>query len=181
VHRIAKLFAVTVCFIALFATLQGTVFASSSIREQNAQPLVTCSGNGCNGLDPVNTGCSATASTILTAPIKWGTQTVGTVNLRFSSACQTNWAQVVSSIGPAQFNAEVERDNGVDGPLLGYCVGVSDFCGQNGVVGSTFAYTDMVWARDVSALAFGEMLDPNSSQSGSACVKQQPGSPALSC
>lgn len=130
-------------------------------------PIVTCSGNGCTGLDPVATGCSASASTILSGGIFNGSgQRIGTINLRFSSVCQTNWAQIVSSIGSVPIQALVDRESGADGPGVVECepTNCSSF------VTATSAFTNMVWAPDVPALASGEIVQGNSTFIG--CVTQ---------
>ncbi|HLG63874.1 MAG TPA: DUF2690 domain-containing protein [Ktedonosporobacter sp.] len=171
----------TLLLLALFS-LPGPAFAASTqqmVKMQQShvhahlapttafQPAVTCSGNGCTGRDPVQTGCSATASTVLSGGIFNGSgQRIGTINLRFSSACGTNWAQVVSSIGSVPLAAIVTRASGVDGPKVSECEPVS--C--NGFVVSTSAFTNMVWAPDVPALAGGEIQQNGTNFFG--CVTQ---------
>lgn len=48
----------------------------------------SCSGNGCNGLDPVATGCSNGSYTVLS-----GRYAGGLLELRWGPDCQTNWAR----------------------------------------------------------------------------------------
>ncbi|HEU5227088.1 MAG TPA: DUF2690 domain-containing protein [Ktedonobacteraceae bacterium] len=138
----------------------GTAFAASNqqVHMQAHQahaaallPMVTCSGNGCTGLDPVQTGCSASASTVLSKGIFNGSQRIGTINLRFSSVCQTNWAQIVSSIGPVQFETFVIRASGVDGSRIEECE--PNTCGT--FITDSSAFTNMVWAPDVPTSATG--------------------------
>ena len=61
---------------------------------QNSHVQVTCSGNGCNGLNPVTTGCSAGAYTVQTAVFS-----NSYVELRYSPTCGTNWGRVTSKVG----------------------------------------------------------------------------------
>jgi hypothetical protein len=53
----------------------------------------TCSGYGCDYQDPVATGCSSGAYTVTSAAITYQGVTYGTVELRWSPTCQTNWAR----------------------------------------------------------------------------------------
>jgi len=48
----------------------------------------SCSGNGCNGTDPIATGCSSGATTVLN-----GHYAGGLLELRWSPTCQTNWTR----------------------------------------------------------------------------------------
>jgi len=69
----------------------------------SAQPAsaVTCSGYGCDGWDPQETGCSADAVTVASAPI-WDSSQPGVedglVELRWSATCGTNWTRVTSYV-----------------------------------------------------------------------------------
>src|SRR2546430_10378947 len=65
---------------AIVAYAQVTTHAQA---VQNSHVQVTCSGNGCNGLDPQTAGCAATAYTVLTAVFS-----DAFVQLRYSRACQ---------------------------------------------------------------------------------------------
>jgi hypothetical protein len=144
-------------FLLLIFLPSGTALAARTPQRQaQAQrvPAVTCFQNRCTGQDPVATGCSATASTVLSGGIfNAANQRIGTINLRFSSACGTNWGQVVSSIGAVPLSAAVARANGVDGPQVAECEPPN--C--SGFVTSTSAFTDMVWAPDVAASAVGQI------------------------
>src|SRR5438270_554299 len=52
----------------------------------------TCAGSGCSGLDPFQTGCANDQSVAGSAPIVDGAgRRIGTLNLYFSSVCQSNW------------------------------------------------------------------------------------------
>ncbi len=98
--------------------------AEGSSREQLAfaasggTKLVTCSGNGCNGLDPETTPCASDAITAQTksiyATISGKSTYVGYVQLRWSNACKTNWARVTRTDGAFKegMNAQVQRSDG---------------------------------------------------------------------
>lgn len=152
---------------ALAASTQQRHIQARQVHAAALLPAVTCSKNGCTGLDPVQTGCSASASTILSAGIfNNSRQRIGTVNLRFSSACGANWAQVVSSIGSVAMSAEVVREAGADGPVASSCEPTN--CTQ--FITASSAFTNMVWAPDVPTQALGQM----DAVLFGACVTQDP-------
>lgn len=73
-----------------------------------------CQGDGCTGQKPELTGCDRDARTIRTGAVvsrDTGRQ-VGTIELRWSPRCQTDWARVTSGIGTANLAATVTRDDG---------------------------------------------------------------------
>lgn len=73
-----------------------------------------CQGDGCTGQKPELTGCDRDARTIRTGAVVdhvTGRQ-VGTIELRWSPHCQTNWARVTSGVGVASLAATVTRDDG---------------------------------------------------------------------
>src|SRR5262245_1467970 len=59
----------------------------------------TCSGNGCNGLDPIATGCATGAYTVASAPMSDPYGTAATIDLRYSPSCGTNWSRLTMSVG----------------------------------------------------------------------------------
>jgi len=129
-------------------------------------PTVTCSGNGCTGQDPNTTGCSATASTVLSHLILNGiNQQIGLIELRFSSTCKTNWARTTSFINAVPMGAIVERARGIDGSFAFECNPAT--CNDTT---ATSVFTPMVWAPDVAALAQGDLFQ--NGQDFSACVTQ---------
>jgi len=76
----------------------------------HAASFASCSGEGCNGLDPARTGCSNGASTAQSALIYNDKHyNVGLVQLRFSPSCGTNWTVVTSYMGNTIINASVHR------------------------------------------------------------------------
>jgi hypothetical protein len=84
-HRLARLSAATVLILGAAAGLPAL--------SAGAAQAATCSGYGCDNQDPVATGCDAGAYTVTSAPITYQGITYGTVELRWSPACQTNWAR----------------------------------------------------------------------------------------
>ena len=132
--------------VLLAATLLAAVFAAytgvsriSASTAQHLLPHVTCSGNGCNGLDPVATGCDFDAFTVSTTG---GTVTfrTGTIQLRYSPTCGTNWGRVFSTIGSTQLTVSIRRDDG----RFYFTVG-----------SGTRLWSPMVFARNVKAKACG--------------------------
>ena len=68
------------------------------IVRESAGPPVTCSGPACNGQDPGPTGCSAKCGTVEEVEIRDSEGIiVGTVELRWSEICQTNWSRVCNT------------------------------------------------------------------------------------
>lgn len=63
------------------ATLAGSLFVASPARA------ASCSGNGCNGLDPIATGCATSVSTTQS-----GGAFGGTLEIRRGN-CTTKWAR----------------------------------------------------------------------------------------
>ncbi|GAC1402035.1 MAG: hypothetical protein NVS4B12_13790 [Ktedonobacteraceae bacterium] len=82
-----------IMLVALLTTLvslgvQGSVYAHSS---QQAKVHITCSGNGCDNVDPQQSGCSVGAYTVqsLAYPTVY-------IQLRYSPRCGTNWGRVIT-------------------------------------------------------------------------------------
>lgn len=48
-----------------------------------------------DGSNPVSTGCASNATTIASRPIKSPQATFGTMEVRYSPSCQTNWIRAV--------------------------------------------------------------------------------------
>ena len=129
--------AVVVTILAGITVLEGTraVLASTA---QHSNPQVTCSGNGCNGKDPIATGCAAGAYTVQT-----GVLLDFLVQLRYSPRCGTNWGRVISRIGSAHLFATVQR---IDGLSYTRSFGFS-----------TLVFSQMVYAPTVKARACGRI------------------------
>jgi len=132
--------------VLLAATLLAAVFAAytgvsriSASTAQHLLPHVTCSGNGCNGLDPAVTGCDLDAYTVSTTGGTVSFRT-GTIQLRYSPTCGTNWGRVFSSVGNTQLTVSIRRDDG----RFYFTVG-----------SGTRLWSPMVFARNVKAKACG--------------------------
>lgn len=63
--------------------------------------------DGNNGSDPQLTGCSASAITVASWPLFVDGQQWATVELRYSTACLTNWVRV-TRMGPARAGSVVK-------------------------------------------------------------------------
>lgn len=132
--------------VLLTAVFVGTAYANVSKTSTKASTIqhvlasVTCSGNGCNGLDPEKTGCAADAYTL---KVSGGTESfrTGSVELRYSPRCGTNWARVFSAIGSTQLTVSIRRTN--DG-LFYFAVG-----------SGTRLWSPMVYAPNVKAKGCG--------------------------
>jgi hypothetical protein len=93
-----------------------------------------CSGMGCDGQDPVQTGCVNGAYTVATDDIYDNNGAViGRVDLRYSPTCETNWTRTISYIGPQTLDAVVTRDD------IGYHL-------NEYLDNVTNVYTDMIYA-----------------------------------
>ena len=132
--------------VLLAATLLAAVFAAytgvsriSASTAQHLLPHVTCSGFGCNGLDPVSTGCDLDAYTV---SLTGGTVSfrTGTIQLRYSPTCGTNWGRVYSRVGNTQLLVGIRRNDG----RFYFTVG-----------SGTRLWSPMVFARNVKAKACG--------------------------
>ena len=91
-----------------------------------------------DGTDPQNTGCAANALT------RWSTTlvdprtgaAVGTMEVRWSRTCQTNWVRVDNWIPGAQVHMSIDRVGGPYGSASGSL---------------TESYTGTVWSNQVYA------------------------------
>lgn len=137
-RRFFKVLLAATLLAALFAAYTGVSRISAS-TAQNLLPHVTCSGNGCNGLDPVSTGCARDAITVTTTGGTVSFRT-GTIQLRYSPTCGTNWGRVFSSVGNTQLTVSIRRNDG----LFYFTIG-----------SGTRLWSPMVFARNVKAKACG--------------------------
>ncbi len=110
--------------------------ASQTQKTQRNNPQVTCSGDGCDGLDPVSAGCATGAYTVQTAVFS-----NSYVELRYSPTCKTNWGRVTSKVGPTFLEIRIQRVNGLTYTFLG-----GNF---------NYAYSAMVFAPQLAARACG--------------------------
>ena len=108
------------------AILLATVFTLGGMALAAPASAATCSGNGCNGQDPQASGCSANAITLSSARLltpQGGN--VGSIEMRYSRICGTQWIRVNSSITscsphPCANMARIRRPAGPDGPAIAY-------------------------------------------------------------
>ncbi len=149
-RRFFKVLLAATLLAALFAAYTGVSRISASTAQQ-LLPHVTCSGNNCNGLDPIATGCAGDAITVtttggaddaITVTTTGGTVSfrTGTIQLRYSPTCGTNWGRVLSSVGNTQLTVSIRRDDG-------------RFYFTEG--SGTRLWSPMVFARNVKAKACG--------------------------
>ncbi len=61
----------------------------------NARPNSTCSGSGCNGIDPQNSGCTAVTKSFAQKDGSTGSGTVQ-ADLRWSSVCKSKWTRTTN-------------------------------------------------------------------------------------
>ncbi len=105
------------------------ILPASAKTTSSLRPAATCSGHGCDYLDPIATGCAnGSEYTVYTANISGGR-----VELRWSPVCQTNWARVTSTIGATCLYGAVQRQS--DGATASYSL-----------CGTTSLYTDMLYS-----------------------------------
>jgi hypothetical protein len=118
-----------------------------------AQPLVTCSNYGCDGWDPSQSGCSASASTPVPARQIYdhANRHLGQIELRYSSTCRTVWARVTNYISDAG-NGFITRTDGAQ-----EACGISSW---STTMGGYSCYTPMLYDGGVTSFALGEDYDP---------------------
>lgn len=125
--------------------------AAAAAPAAVVHPLATCSGAGCNGLDPVATGCNDGSSYVAapTPVTAWG----GTLRLWWSGTCQSNWLQyddpnsnydyVLSLTGSSGYTDNFLWDGGTGWIWgnLAYSPGAAKFCvGRAPKSGGVFSY-----------------------------------------
>lgn len=100
-----------------------------------------CSGTGCNGKDPATTGCSDSAYTVQSTPIIKNGAQIGTVDMRYSPKCGTNWTRTDSSVGSGNLQASIVR--------------VRDGYQQSATASATVVWTGMLYAPTDSTYGRG--------------------------
>lgn len=116
-------------------------FAASGTPHEAA--VVTCSKNGCNNLDPYQTGCASGGYKRVAAVSDLWVR----VELEYSFTCGTNWTQVYRLDGHVGYAAGcVARQPGPDGGPLSTCYHSNQYAWIN---------TNQVWAPDNVAQACG--------------------------
>ncbi|WP_181361997.1 DUF2690 domain-containing protein [Streptomyces sp. MA5143a] len=96
---------------------------ATAFTVQGASPAHAASPY--DGADPAATGCASNAKTLASAPLylPGTTSQVGTIEMRYSNTCLTQWIRVQSdrtrcSGDPCRNKAEITRPAGADGPAL---------------------------------------------------------------
>lgn len=144
----------TALLLVIFLLVIST--GSALAAPKTAKVLPACSGNCLNGSWPDQTGCSSSATTVLSAYIKNGSTNIGLVELRFSSSCNTNWTRVTSYIGTSLLAGEIERNSGPDGGYLCYNNPATPGClGSDAFNTTTQMFTPQVYAPNNPARATG--------------------------
>lgn len=75
--------------------------------QASAAPVgvaATCGGYGCDNQGPAATGCSAGSNNTASAAVTYGGVSCGTVELRWSPICQTNWSRLTIGAGGSNPN-----------------------------------------------------------------------------
>jgi hypothetical protein len=87
--------------------------ATTGAGTTRIAPQVSCSGYGCDGQPPDVSGCAATAITAEFAQIKDSTgRYLGQIQLRYSTACRTVWARILSVYRGSEYAAVVRNSDG---------------------------------------------------------------------
>ena len=139
-----------------FLVLSGA--ACSAPDDASAKEAVAaassmlCSGDGCNGLDPVETGCVNSAKPVASKKIYRGTppqDLIGKVTLVYSKTCGTNWAFVRRYDGATAESmiARVVRDGD---PTL-----QADAIDKPQGEDKSYVWSPMVYAKHICAHAEG--------------------------
>jgi hypothetical protein len=157
-HRFRTLLATLVAGTALLATGAGQAYAStvtparpgSGTDTQNVAPRVTCSGYGCDGQWPDISGCANTAITAESTTIYWGdNEAIGRIDLRYSTACRTVWARVLSYYdgGVGETATVIRNSDGADHSCYTYL--------YSQLLGAYSCYTEMLYDGGVTSFANG--------------------------
>lgn len=140
-----------------------SVFTAVAPAGPAAAASAMCSGYGCDSWDPIISGCYTSAVTVASAPIWSKGVQLGTVDLRWSTACKTNWTRVTSYINNTYFYAYVYRYS--DGKMM-FLDGWYPF--------DSVKWTPMVYAANICAFGYGSVESrdnegfPNGLYSGGA-------------
>lgn len=85
-----------------FLTALLILMMGIAIMPFDSVSAASCSGSGCNGLDPQATGCATGAITVETKTITQNGSSIK-VELRWSSTCQTNWSRVTNTSSGSRY------------------------------------------------------------------------------
>ena len=118
------------------ASAQSNSTHASTHATTPSKPHITCSTEGCDGVNPQTAGCAADAYTVQTAVFS-----NSYVQLRYSPTCGANWGRVISRVGAANLTIRIQRIDGL----------TYTFTGGN----FTYAWSAMVYAPLAQARACG--------------------------
>jgi hypothetical protein len=76
-----------------FLSSSHTSFARSTSFETCATVRVVDKPKFCNGMDPIQSDCTADAQTVAEQPVMLDGQTVGLAQIRYSPRCNSYWAR----------------------------------------------------------------------------------------
>ena len=110
-HTRLFLYSAAVLIALLAATVSLSVQGSAAYAHttQRAASQVTCSGEGCDNVDPVQSGCADGAYTVT-----FVNTAIAEIQLRYSPTCGTNWGRVVSNGNNNDtYLVLVQREDGV--------------------------------------------------------------------
>ncbi len=138
----------------------------------------TCTGDGCDNLDPIVTNCNdSTAKTVKQVNITGAANTpdAGTLALveeRYSVTCGTNWTRFTTYVGNVNALATIERVLEPNVVYLKYCVPVSCYAANNSAYPSGYpSWTNMVYAPTTPAKACGTVVSMTTGRTYRACVQ----------
>ncbi len=134
------------------AARAGAAIAATSSCYANPSPST------CDNTDPSNTGCSADAYTAASAAVRYQNGgSVGTIQLRYSPHCGTNWARFIKTTSTAGL-ATVQT-------CLGY---VFVHCTADYSSYGSLLWSNQLYARTTIATAYGWFVDGSAGASGQA-------------
>ncbi|MBB4987167.1 MULTISPECIES: DUF2690 domain-containing protein [Streptomyces] len=109
----------------------------------------SASAAGYDGQDPITSGCSASAITAASSALYAKGARVGTVELRYSTACRTTWVRVYSD-GP-NFGGYVNRNQD----------GATQWCGGPSIApnGQEYCFSPMLNDAGYTSYAAGHASD----------------------
>lgn len=148
-RRISKCGRSIACRLVLvtLATAAGAGLVSSAARAANL-PY--------DGSDPIATGCTSGATTPRAAGVADSRgHYLGTIQLRWSGRCGTNWATAVANGGTAYMDPVVVRQS--DGK---WCGATASGCYSNPYFNSSQVYTNQLYGAGVCVYAEGWIWSP---------------------
>lgn len=73
--------------LSMLGVVSGTIFALALVGPASGSTLPY------DGTDPIATGCNNSATTVATTPVNHNGVNYGTLYLRWSTGCKTNWGK----------------------------------------------------------------------------------------